>query len=181
MRQNIITGMTRNEFFAAKILSGMAISLYATLLFFVSTAIIGLAHQETFDVAAMLKGQQYVILRFFLLSFGYFSFGLMAGYVIRKPGLSLFFYVSYVIFIEPLILRWGLHNKLLGGGKSIFFYPMNAIEDLAPLPFFKYAKNFAPKSDYFTLLTYTEATVISVICIAVFLGVSYWLFKKRDI
>ncbi len=180
MRQNIINGMSRTDFFIGKVSIAILISLYATVLFFVSTAIIGLLHQDAFDLAEIFEKQAYVVPRFFLLTFAYMTFGMMIAFLIKKPGLSMFFYFSYILFIEPLF-RWWLHIKVFGQSKAIFYYPMNAIEDLAPLPLYKYAQNFSPKKDFFMLLSYSEATFISTISIIAFLAISYYFFNKRDI
>ncbi len=180
MRQNIISGMSRADFFKGKVYIAVLISLYATLLFFISTAVIGLLHQDAYDLAEIFEKQAYVIPRFFLLTFAYMIFGMMIAYLIKKPGLSMFFYFSYILFIEPLF-RWWLHIKLFGQSKWIFYYPMNAIEDLAPLPLYKYAENFSPKKDFFVLLSYTEAASISTVFVIIFIAISYYFFNKRDI
>lgn len=181
MRQNIIAGMTRKEFFLAKMLAALLISIFATLVFFISTAAIGLYHQQDLDFAAIFRGQQYVVLRFFLLTFAYIVAGMMTGFLIRRPGLAIFIYYSYVLFIEPLIRYW-LHIKIFGISNAIKYYPMNAIEDLAPLPFYKYVENFKPVKELDNiLLSYRDATLVSLISVAVFILVSYLSFTRRDL
>ncbi len=168
LRQNIINGMTRMFFFKGKIYIIILVSLYATLLFFISTAIIGLLHQDAFALAEIFEKQVYVIPRFFLLTFAYMVFGMMIGYLIKKPGLSVFFYLSYILIIEPLF-RLLVHGK----SKASFYYPMNAIEDLAPLPLYKFVN--------IKLLSYSEAAAISIISVIVFIAISYYFFNRRDI
>ena len=181
MRQNIIAGMTRKEFFTAKMLVALLISILATLVFFISTAAIGLYHQETFDLGAVFKGQQYVVLRFFLLTFAYIISGMMVGFLIRRSGLAIFTYYSYVLFIEPLTRYW-IHIKIFGISNAIKYYPMNAIEDLAPLPFYKYVENFKPIKELpDILLSYKDATIVSLITVSVFILVSYLSFTRRDL
>ena len=105
----------------------------------------------------------------------------MIGYIVKKPGLATFFYFSYILFIE-LILRWWVHANLIGKSKSILYYPMNAIEDLTPLPFYKYVENFNPIEDLPNIvLSHQEATIISIISIVIFLGLSHFVFNKKDI
>lgn len=180
LRQNIITGMSRADFFLGKIYISLLVTIYATFVFFISTSIIGLLHQESFDFSLVFKEQNYVIIRFFLLTFAYISFGMLVAYIIRKPGLSMFFYFSYILFIEPLF-RWWLHFKYIGKNNTMLYYPMNGIEDLAPLPFYKYAENFSPIKDFSILLSYNTAFLISIISVTVFVGLSYILLIKKDI
>ncbi|HHH53242.1 MAG TPA: hypothetical protein ENK91_06255 [Bacteroidetes bacterium] len=180
MRQNIITGMSRMDFYKGKILIALVVTLYATLVFYLSTILIGVFHEGDFNFADIFKDQHYVFLRFFLLTFAYMSFGIFIGLLIRKPALSIFLYFSYILFIEPLI-RWWLHLKFIDKGRSMLYYPLNGIEDLAPLPFYKYVENFQPIKEFPILLTYTEAGIISAISILIFVIGGYFLLIKRDV
>ncbi len=180
LRQNIITGYTRKDFFLAKLSSAFFISLYATLIFYISTAVIGLVHQEVYSIQEFMSKQEFVFVRFFLMTFGYISFGMLCGYLFRKGGLAMFFYFSYTLIIEPLI-RWWLHYKYIDEGKSMLYYPMNGIEDLVPLPFYKYIATFSPVKNFNILLSYNEAIIISSVSILVFVFISYLLLVKKDI
>lgn len=180
MRQNVITGYSRFDFYIGKIMVAVIISIFATIVFYISTAIIGIIHQEKFDFDAVLASQDYVILRFFILTFAYIIFGMLMGFLFRKSGLAMFAYFSYILFIEPLF-RWWLHYKLIDEGKTMLYYPMNGVEDLAPLPFFKYLESFSPVKGFNILLSYTEASIISIISVSVFLIAGYLLLTKRDI
>lgn len=180
LRQNIITGYSRKDFFLAKFLVALLVSVFATLIFYTATAVIGLFHQDVFSLQEFIDKQDYVILRFFLMTFAYISFGMLCGYLLRKGGLSMFVYFSYILFIEPLF-RWWFHYKVIDEGKTMLYYPMNAIEDLVPLPFYKYIATFTPVKDFNILLNYSEAGIISVLSITVFIVLSYFLIAKRDL
>lgn len=180
LRQNIITGMTRLDFYKGKLFASLAVTLYATLVFYLSTILIGVFHEGDFNFANIFKEQHYVFFRFFLLTFAYMSFGIFIGLLIRKPALSIFFYFSSVLFMEPL-LRWWLHLKFLDKGRSMLYYPLNGIEDLAPLPFYKYVENFQPIKEFPILLNYTEAGIISTISVLIFIIGGYFLLIKRDV
>ncbi len=180
MRQNIITGLTRFDFFKGKILIALVITLYATIIFYLSTLLIGILHEGEINISHILKDQHYVILRYFLLTFAYMSFGMLVAFIIRKPALSIFFFFSYILFIEPLF-RWWIHLKYIAQNRSMLYYPMNGIEDLAPLPFYKYVENFNKLKNFPILLSYTEASIISIISVVIFVSLSYYLFLKRDI
>lgn len=179
-RQNIITGYTRNQFLAAKFITAAAITIFATIIFTVSTSVIGIIHQDACSIKEVFSKQNYIILRFLLLSFAYISFGILCGFMFRRGGLAMFFYFSYILFLEPL-LRWWFHNKVFGQGKSMLYYPMNAIEDLAPLPFYKYLDSFSPIQDFNILLSYKEAIAISIPSVAMFVLLSIIIFKRRDL
>ena len=178
MRQNIITGMTRTEFFLGKLYIILLISLYATLIYFLSTVLIGSFYPAENAVRNILEGHDWATLRYFLMSFAYLSFGLFLGVLFRKSGLAIFIYLAYIIVIEPL-LRWGVHRKIYDD-RSMNFYPMNAIEDLMPNPFFRFVEGFTQMTDFSLLLSYREASITTVVFVALFLGIAYWQLMKKD-
>jgi ABC-2 type transport system permease protein len=179
LRQNIITGLTRMEYFLGKLYVILLISLYATLIYFVSTLLIGSFYPETFAMADFMNGHDWSTGRYFLLTFGYLSFGLFLGYILRKTGLAIFVYLSYIIFLEPL-LRWAVHIKIFNNA-SMHYYPMNAMEDLMPNPLFKFAENFTSMTDFNILLSYRDASIVAVISIALFLLIGLRSLLRRDI
>lgn len=180
MRQNIITGLTRFEFFISKILIAILVSLYATIIFYLSTILIGVIDAGEFNIKDIMANQHYVFLRFYFLTFAYMTFGIFVAFLIRKPALSIFFYFMYILLIEPLF-RWMVHIKYISKGRSFLFYPMNGIEDLAPLPSFKYIDNFNGLKNFPILMTYSEAAIISFISVIAFIFFSYLLLTKRDL
>lgn len=181
LRQSIIIGMTRKQFFIGKLSTVVLIGIFATAVYAISTFLIGAFHAEDFSFSAAMDND-WAISRFFLMSLGYLCFGLMLGFTIRKSGIAIFFYLSYIMFIE-LIMRWWLHYYVMDiQNNSMHYYPMNAIEDIMPNPFYKYAE-FLPRQDldFNFLLTMEQATITSIVYVLLFIGVSWWSFKTKDI
>ncbi len=179
MRQNVMTGLTRKEFFVAKVLSVIVISILATLLFTVVGLVIGFVHTQGASLSDAFDNS-WSIGRFFLLCMGYMSFGLFCGFVLRRSGVAVLFYLIYIIVLES-ILKWLIHFQLLNNS-SVNFYPANSFEDLMPLPLFHFADAIPKKEMSFDfLLTYTEASISTIVWIIVFLGLSYWSMTRRDI
>ena len=79
------------------------------------------------------------------------------------------------------IIKWAGHFRVFNNN-SINYYPSNCIEDLMPLPLFRFA-DLIPKKDidFNFLLTYTEATIGTIVWITIFLGTAYLAFTKKDI
>jgi ABC-type transport system involved in multi-copper enzyme maturation permease subunit len=179
MRQNIITGMTRKGYFLAKLYTIISLSLAATLLYTIICFLIGAFHAEEFSISAAFDNN-YAIPRFFLMCMGYLSFGLMIAFLIRKSGIAIFTYISYIIFIEPLI-KWNIHFRLFKNA-SVNYWPMNTIEDLTPLPLFRYVENIPRQDlDFAFLMPYSHAMLFSTIYILIFIAIAYRSFLKRDI
>ena len=178
LRQSIIIGMTRNQYFLSKLYLILTISVIVTLYYTVIALIIGFINTPDADMA-MAFSNEWAIPRFFLMSIGYLSFAMMIAYLVRNSGLAVFLYLSIVLLIEPLV-RLG-HVKFLGA-KFQNYYPMNCTEDLMPLPLLKIA-DYVKSSDFdlVVLLSYKTAAIATIIWSAIFIGISYYNFTKRDL
>lgn len=178
LRQNIINGVTRKEFFTAKLLLVISISLAATLYF----ALVGFSFGaiNTYDLrwSKIISGTEQIGF-YFLMCLGYMIFGMFLGVLLRRTGLALFLYIVYVIFLEPTI-RWAAHGNIIFN-KSLNFYPLNAIEDLSPVPIFKIIDGMTKDNNFSFLLTKTEATITTLVYISLFLFVIYYRLKKSDL
>jgi len=182
LRQNIITGMSRRAFFLGKIYIMLAISLFATLYYGVLGLTFGFINTDYVMESRVMEGLDYIP-RYFLMCFGYMSFAFMLGMLIRRSGIALFSYFSYVLFGE-LILRYFVHVQLFGRGNSMNYYPLNAMEDLVPIPLPSEMNNMMGKASemgYDFFLSPTMAITLSSIYIVLFLGISYYVFSRRDL
>ena len=199
LRQNIITGLTRTEYFFGKLLTIILIALCTTLLYMISTIVIGLIHTSGVDLE-LIFDNNYASSRFFLMSMGYLSFGMLLGFVIRKSGLATFIYLSYILFIEAII-KWSAFSFLnsdtiksamksdtmpekISFSNIINYLPMNVIEDLHPNPWLRLPDNFMKVSkevDFDILVPTYMAVIMSIIYILLFIFLAYRSFIKRDI
>jgi len=178
LRQSIINGLTRQEYFISKVLSIIIISLFATVFYTLLCVIIGLINTET-DAIKLMFENEFAILRFFLMTFGYLSFALFLIFIIRRSGIALFLYIAYGIIIEVLI-RYLLIEKVASNGFTNYF-PLNSFEDLMPNPLYRFTESIPNGIDFNFLLTYQQATISSIIYVVLFLGLGYLSFIKRDI
>jgi len=178
LRQSIINGFSRQEYFLSKILSILLLSLFATLFYTLLCIIIGTINTEA-DTFKLMFENAYAIPRFFLMTFGYLSFALFLIFLIRRSGIALFLYISYGIIIEVL-MRYFIIEKVSNTAITNYF-PLNSFEDLMPNPAFKFAESIPNEIEFDFLLTTTQASLSSLAYIALFIGLSYWSFVKRDI
>ncbi len=170
MRQNIITGMSRRQYFLGKLYWILAVSLFAALYYALCGFVIGFFSTETIYWHKVWQNADYIP-RYFLMCFGYMSFGLFLGLLIRKTGLALFLYISYIMFLE-LVLRWGVHLQLFEH-RSMHFYPMNATEDLVPIPMLDMADEFISKYGFSIYLQPGEAAVATLVYSSLLLYLAY--------
>ena len=182
LRQNIITGMSRKSFFLGKVYVMLAISLFAALYYAILALVFGYLNTDYIMTSRVTEGL-YFVPRFFLMCFGYMSLAFMIGLIIRRGGIALFSFFTYSLMGEQ-ILKWLVHQKVFGFGNSMNYYPINAIEDLVPIPFPEIVTKMmeeAEQKGYNFFLTPEQATITSLIYIAVFLGLAYYIFSKRDL
>ncbi len=178
MRQNIITGYTKKEYFISKLIVIFALAIIATVLYTVSSTIIGMIHTPGFDMDLVMD-TNWAPARFFLMSLGYMSFAFLIANIFRKGGLSMFMYFTYSLMLEPIIK--GIHLYLVKNS-SINYWPLNTIEDLMAFPLLRASQSFI-NSDYnFDMVhTHTIAFGMSLVYTVLFLILSWKIFSKSDI
>lgn len=178
MRQNILTGLTRKEYFQSKFYAVVALSIYATIIYYISCILLGLTHTDIYDVE-LIFDNNFAGVRFFIMSMGYLTFALLVANLIRRGILSILLYIAYVMAIEViarLIIIFKLQTRLIN------FAPLNSIEDVMPNPFLKIPEMALFKELQFKfLLTYNEAVTSAIIYTAVFIWGGWFIFKKKDL
>ncbi len=134
-RQNVIDGWSRLQFFHAKVLLLIMLSLAATLYVFIVGAIFGYANSGSFN--AMFNGTEKVFY-FFLFTINYLSFALLAGILIRRSGLSIGMFLLYIFVIKNIltgILNYTSHDWNIGN-----YLPLQSGSELLPFPLFEMAR-----------------------------------------
>lgn len=178
MRQGIINGMSRQQFYLSKVLIVLTLSLVATLFYTLLSAGFGWFNTEDVSFSQVFDNGK-AVPKFFLMSFAYMNFALFLAFLFRKSGIAVFFYLAYMILIEPLLKL--LTQQYLFSNKYVNYFPMNAAEDLMPSPLFKIAEKVPNNIDFPFLLESGEAAVLTILYIGLFLGLSYFSFLRRDI
>ena len=177
-RQNLITGLTRTQFFLSKLQLITVLSLFATIYFLAVGFVIGYMHLDGGEVSNYFEDSG-TAFRYFLMVFGYMVFGFFIGTFIRRSGIAIITYFSYIMVVE-LILRWLIHVRLFKN-KSMHFYPMNAVEDLMPLPFGDVADGFIQEYQFSFFLTFQEAISTTLVYSGIFLLLIFLKIRRSDI
>ncbi|MFM2393722.1 MAG: hypothetical protein RLZZ546_1704 [Bacteroidota bacterium] len=178
MRQSIINGLTKKEYFISKLLTLLNLSLVSTIVYALSTLALGLYHTSDVDFD-LLFDTNYAPFKFFLMNVGYLSLALFFGFLVRRGTLALLTYFSYVLFLEMILRMIHLYYFKT---RAIIFYPANVFEDLMPNPMFKGPDVFFAKEWGFKpLLSSNEAILVSILYIIIFVSSAWWLFKNKDV
>ena len=177
-RQSIINGMSRKDLFTSKFVTITAIALLATLYYVIVCMVIGFIHTE--NASQLFTENLSMIPRYFLMCFGYMSLAALLTLIVKRSGLAVFLYFSYVMIIEHLV-KWAIHFKVIPN-ESINYYPSNVIEDLTPNPFWGYAEAIPQKEITFEyVLSPDKAVIASIVYIIIFIFFSYRIISRSDV
>lgn len=184
MRQNIIFGYTKKEFFTAKVIVIICLSIFATLLYAISSAVIGMIHTPGFDFE-LLMDNNWAILRFFISTLGTLFFALLVAVVFRRGGLSMFIYFAYPLILEPIMRGLVIYGLIKSGNPSwtlMNYFPMNTIEDLMTFPLIRTSSEFLNVHENMTLVhSYPIAIGMGITYSVLFLFLAWRSFKNSDI
>jgi ABC-2 type transport system permease protein len=179
LRQNIINGVSRESFFAAKAAYVVALSLAATLYYVLITLIFGFFKTETVYSSQMWLYADFTW-RYFLICLSYSSLGLLFGMLLRKTGVALFLFLVYPLI--ELIFRNAVHKKILGTF-GMDFYPMRAtgelisVKEIAP----DMIKTAAENAKMNMFMDVNTAAITTIIYIVMFFAATYYLLRTRDL
>ena len=180
LRQNIITGMQRKNWYWSKVVFILAMSAAAAIYYGICSLVVGMFHAvgDTIYLSTVFKNSGYVF-RYFLMCFGYMSFGMLVGVLVKRTGIALFAFLGYAFFLEP-VLRWVAHLKLFEH-KSMNYYPMNVFEDLCPVPFSEQADWFIDEFNFDLFLQPSIVIPLAVFYILLFNWFSYKRLTTADL
>lgn len=169
IRQNIIDGMSRWEFLASKILMNGLLSLLSVVLVTLIIFTTGLVYTPELDLRYLFADMEFV-LAYFLEVFAYLSFALMLGVFVQRSGLTII-----LLMLAPMIeiiIRENIDDAVPA---LIQFFPLEAISNLVPLPFQRYA--FQEIRDFLTI----SSVLIALAWTFLFNYFAYLKLQKSDI
>lgn len=169
IRQNVIDGLSREQFLVSKILTNLLLAALSMIAVFLIATIAGAIYSPAFDLPYGFTGIEFFP-AYFLEVFAFLSFALMLGVMVQRSGLTIVLLLnSYLI---ELIIKENLDNYF---PNLIQFFPLESIMNLVPLPFARYA--FQEIRDYVTF----GSVAIAIVWIGLFNYFSYLKLKKSDI
>jgi len=167
-RQNIIDGLTRQQFVVAKILFGTAIALITTISCFLIAAYFGSSYSGIFS----FNGIEYIGYSF-IQTLCYLFLAMILAVLMRRSGLAMAVFFLYGLVFEQLI--GGLIDyKILGNGTMHFYFPLEASDVLIPI-------TFASGIIYKNAPSQTVLLIVCLIYISLFIFLSLRKFKTDDL
>jgi ABC-2 type transport system permease protein len=133
IRQNVVTGMSRNEFLVSKlqfifILAGCITCILALVIF-----ILGITHSEISGFTQVLTKFSFIP-GFFILLLTFLCISFFFGFMFRNTGLAIALFTLYVVIIEP---TFSMVSRIpsLHLGKVSHYLPVNAALNVIEYPY----------------------------------------------
>lgn len=152
-RQNVIDGWNRMQFYHAKILLVVMLSLLATLFLFILGVLFGGINSGSLS-GIFTEFEQ--VGYFFLLSLDYLGFALFISIWIRRSGLSIGLFLLYSMIIENILKGVINHYSDKPYGNLLL---LQSSDELLPFPLMQMAKAMMKMGDTLSMTTYVSMTV----------------------
>jgi hypothetical protein len=163
-RQNVIDGLSRQQYITTKILFVAGMSLFSTILVFLNAFFIGLLSGSEIS----FREFQYIPY-FFVQALSCMSLAFLFALLFKKSAITIGIFLSYV-FIFKNIFEHYLNKLKLGD-----FVPLISSDYLSPMPTFMKTfinKEYQPEWLYLT---------VALAYILLFYGCCYYRYKKQDL
>lgn len=160
-RQNIIDGLSRQQFIGVKVALAVILAVLITVLNFITAYVFGTMTGQAFST----NGMEYVVY-VLLQALAYIFFALMLAVLFRRSGLAIIIFILYGIIFEWLIS--GLMTFQFHFAPYSYFLPLQTSDVLIPVPFGK--KVFYPD---------TPAVASLIIGILVYIGLYLFFTRKK--
>lgn len=188
-KQNLIDGLSREEFIFSKLLTILVFTGFSTLLVFSIGFILGKSYSATQESDLIFK-EIYFIFNYFLKLFTFFSFLMFLSILFRK---SIFVFLGFFMFwfVEKIMIgveTFGIQHhitelekaKVLNTTTFLTDYlPLESMSNLIPNPLVR--TSMAQMLGMEFKFQYPIGSVIAcVIWSIVFISSSYYILKKKD-
>ena len=190
LKQNLIDGLSKKEFILSKFYTVVAFGFVSTIFVFITSLILGLIYSDFNELSIILSDLDY-LLAFFIKLVGFFSFGLFFGILIKRSAFAVAAMIVWLIAESILkgTLFWTYRNSATTEetvNSIMQFLPLEAMSNLIKEPFTRLGavKSVANQIGTEIAKDYSVSFLniaIVLIWTAIFIYLSYFLLKKRDL
>lgn len=183
-RQQVMTGLSRNEWLLGKLALIVGLALFGLILVVLAGLIYGFIFTNNLAFADIFS-QTGILMVYFLQAVGYMILALLFITLLRSNALAIVLYLLYFIFIEPIV-------RLLCPVEIRMWFPVKIISRLTPTPEFLQLASSGTNSGSDSLtfesigimakqLPQNTNIVMAVVYVLIFGFLTWLLVKKRDL
>lgn len=187
LKQNLIDGMSKQEFILSKFLTVVLFALVSTIFVFIMSLILGYSFSSYTEFDIVFSDLEY-LLAYFVKLVGFFSFCLFLGIFVKRSAFALGFLLVWNIIegIASALLHFEIFPKSEIAGKITQFFPLESMSNLIVEPFTRlsFVKTIGTQIGVENLKDYEvhfSNIVIVLVWTAIFIFLSYKILKKRDL
>lgn len=139
IRQNVIDGLSRNQYFFSKVILMLGFSLLSTFLLFALGTGLGMQYFDEFNFTTLTSNISFLF-GYTLHLFLHLSIAMLFINLIRRVGLTILLFTVYMYIVEPLVLS-GVFIYMREAKEMhdySVYLPFNSSWNLVPFPFGKY-------------------------------------------
>lgn len=187
LKQNLIDGLSKKEFIASKFITVAAFALLSAVFIGVLSLILGLSFSDYTEFSIVTMDLEYLV-AYFIKLLGFFSFCLFLGILVKRSAFALgFLFIWFIIEkIAYAILKFKIFKDSNIADHISQFFPLESMSNLIEEPFSRlnFVKSAANQlgseiqNDY---AVYWYECLIVLGWTAVFVYLSYFLLRKRDL
>jgi len=188
LKQNLIDGLSKEEFIASKFLTVVLFSLVSTVFIFVMSLILGYGFSSYTELGIVFSDLEY-LMAYFVKLVGFFSFCLFLGILIKRSAFAIGFLLVWQIIelIGGGMLRGNImHNSSIADQYIIPLFPLESMANLIkePISRLSVVKSIGTQIGVENVKDYSVhwySILVVVIWTIIFVLMSYKLLKKRDL
>ena len=187
LKQNLIDGMSKQEFVFSKFLTVVLFALTSTLFVFIMSLILGYCFSSYTEFGIIFSDMEYLLAYFVKLT-GFFSFCLLLGVLIKRSAFAIgFLFVWFLVEkISYLTLKFDIFNRDLRVDQVYAFMPLESMSNLIVEPFTRLSaiRNLQTAVGENSIKDYNvhfSSIVIVLVWTTIFIYSSYKIIQKRDL
>jgi len=170
IRQNVIDGLSKKEFLFSKLSHVVLISLGSAFLLLLLGLFLGLMYSPVKEFHYIVQNLEFVA-AYGLEVFVFLCMAMFAAFLFQKSGVTIILFLLYTACIEPIFTAI-MHFKY---DWTVWYFPVEAINLIIRVPFQKYALSYV-----YDHIVWRDV-FISIGWGFVFILLSYWLLKRKDL
>ncbi|HTN45017.1 MAG TPA: ABC transporter permease [Flavipsychrobacter sp.] len=161
-RQNVIDGWSRLEFFHAKCLLVLSLSLLTTLYVFIVGTVFGAIYGDIGFFPGHIEYLFYV----FVLSLNYYGFAFVLALFFKRSGIAIGMFFLYSMILEAMI---GKFVNWQTDGYAGNFMPLQCSDELLPFPVMDMVKSMiqngsaAPSATWYLVASFAWITIYYIV------------------
>jgi|SRR6218665_2425408 len=187
LKQNLIDGMSKQEFISSKFLMVIAFAFISTVFVFLMSLVLGFFFSSYTEIGIVFSDLEYLLAYFIKLT-GFFSFCLFLGILVKRSAFALGFLLVWSI-LEGILIGILSFQIFPNGNTAAMiaqFLPLEAMSNLIVEPFTRLSiiKSIGTQIGVENTKDYGVhwyGILIVIAWIIIFMLMSYKLLKKRDL